>query len=217
MVKHVGRHPSATQAALIGRGLAFSIFPGASVISRTIRVVIASPSASMPVRPHRGRSPAHTVGVILGVHHRGNTRARASRGWPFGPEEFSSPSRDVIVQLECRASKAGATRSLGRPQHQHVATGRSLGNHQRQRIRQLQHLWRARDAADAYLLLQRASCSADPTPPDFTQQIYLIADLAVGGTWPGVTGEDATMKIDYIRAFPSDFSIPAVAHRHLLA
>ena len=105
MVKHVGRHPSATQAALIGRGLAFSIFPGASVISRTIRVVIASPSASMPVRPHRGRSPAHTVGVILGVHHRGNTRARASRGWPFGPEEFSSPSRDVIVQLECRARR----------------------------------------------------------------------------------------------------------------
>jgi hypothetical protein len=86
LVKHVGGHPSATQAALIGRGLAFSTFPGASVISRTIRVVIASPSASMPCSTNiEGEAPAHTVGVILGVDHSGNTRARASRGRPFGP------------------------------------------------------------------------------------------------------------------------------------
>jgi beta-glucanase (GH16 family) len=51
-----------------------------------------------------------------------------------------------------------------------------------------------------------------PTPSDFAQKMYLIANLAVGGTWPGfATGENATMKIDYIRAFSNNSSIPAVA------
>ena len=50
-----------------------------------------------------------------------------------------------------------------------------------------------------------------PTPSDYTQQMYMIVDLAVGGTWPGdATGENATMKVDYLRAFSSDSSIPAV-------
>ncbi len=50
-----------------------------------------------------------------------------------------------------------------------------------------------------------------PTPSDFTQQMYMIANLAVGGTWPGnATGENGTMKIDYIRAFSSDSAVPAV-------
>ena len=50
------------------------------------------------------------------------------------------------------------------------------------------------------------------TPSDYTKQMYLIANLAVGGTWPGnATGENATMKIDYIRAFSNDAGIPAVA------
>jgi beta-glucanase (GH16 family) len=49
-----------------------------------------------------------------------------------------------------------------------------------------------------------------PTPSDHTQKIYLIANLAVGGGWPrNVAGENATMKIDYIRPLSSDFSIPA--------
>jgi beta-glucanase (GH16 family) len=53
-----------------------------------------------------------------------------------------------------------------------------------------------------------------PTPSDHTQKMYLIANLAVGGGWPGnVAGENATMKIDYIRPFSSDFSIPAVARQ----
>jgi hypothetical protein len=44
--------------------------------------------------------------------------------------------------------------------------------------------------------------------------MYLIANLAVGGGWRGnVAGENATMKIDYIRRFSSDFSIPAVARQ----
>jgi beta-glucanase (GH16 family) len=50
------------------------------------------------------------------------------------------------------------------------------------------------------------------TPSDFTQKMYMIANVAVGGTWPGLaTGENATMKIDYIRAFSNNSSIPAVA------
>jgi beta-glucanase (GH16 family) len=51
-----------------------------------------------------------------------------------------------------------------------------------------------------------------PTPSDFTQQMYMIVDLAVGGSWPGnATGENSTMKIDYLRAFSSDAGIPPVA------
>jgi beta-glucanase (GH16 family) len=42
--------------------------------------------------------------------------------------------------------------------------------------------------------------------------MYMIVNLAVGGTWPGnATGENGTMKIDYLRAFSSDSAIPAVA------
>jgi beta-glucanase (GH16 family) len=51
-----------------------------------------------------------------------------------------------------------------------------------------------------------------PTPSDYSQEMYMIVNLAVGGTWPGnATGENGTMKIDYLRAFSSDSAIPAVA------
>jgi beta-glucanase (GH16 family) len=50
------------------------------------------------------------------------------------------------------------------------------------------------------------------TPSDFTQRMYMIANLAVGGSWPGnATGENATMSIDYLRAYSSNIAIPAVA------
>jgi beta-glucanase (GH16 family) len=43
------------------------------------------------------------------------------------------------------------------------------------------------------------------TPPDAKAPFYVIANLAVGGTWPGVpdaaTAFPAVMKIDYIRAY----------------
>ena len=52
-------------------------------------------------------------------------------------------------------------------------------------------------------------------PPNFTQQMYLIANLAVGGagSWPGQpTGiVTAQYKIDYIRAYSLDPAVPAVA------
>lgn len=44
-----------------------------------------------------------------------------------------------------------------------------------------------------------------PTPPDMHQPMYMIANLAVGGSWPGnpdaATRFPATMQIDYIRAW----------------
>jgi beta-glucanase (GH16 family) len=50
-----------------------------------------------------------------------------------------------------------------------------------------------------------------PTPPDMHKPMYLIANLAVGGKWPGSpAGETAQMKIDYIRAFSSDPGAKAV-------
>jgi beta-glucanase (GH16 family) len=51
-----------------------------------------------------------------------------------------------------------------------------------------------------------------PTPSDYTQEMYMIVNLAVGGTWPGdATGENGTMKVDYLRAYSSDTSVPAAA------
>jgi beta-glucanase (GH16 family) len=51
------------------------------------------------------------------------------------------------------------------------------------------------------------------TPDDMHTPMYMIANLAVGGDWvesPG--GETGHMNIDYIRAYSSDPSHPAVAH-----
>ena len=52
----------------------------------------------------------------------------------------------------------------------------------------------------------------EATPADMNVPMYMIATVAVGGSWPGeATGETAQMKIDYIRAFSSNSAIPAVA------
>jgi beta-glucanase (GH16 family) len=44
-----------------------------------------------------------------------------------------------------------------------------------------------------------------PTPPDMTKPMYMLANLAVGGGWPGdpddTTEFPARMSIDYIRAY----------------
>ena len=55
-----------------------------------------------------------------------------------------------------------------------------------------------------------------PTPADLVggSGEYLLGSLLTGGPgdWPGpMSGETGTMKIDYIRAFSSDSSVPAVA------
>lgn len=47
-----------------------------------------------------------------------------------------------------------------------------------------------------------------PTAPDMHRPMYLLANLAVGGTWPGNPGPGsifpATMSIDYIRVYQYD-------------
>jgi len=52
-------------------------------------------------------------------------------------------------------------------------------------------------------------------PPNFTQQMYMIVNLAVGGagSWPGqpTSTTTAQYKIDYIRAYSLDPAVPAVA------
>ncbi len=52
-------------------------------------------------------------------------------------------------------------------------------------------------------------------PPDFTQKMYMIANLAVGGagSWPGqpTSVTTAQYKIDYIRAYSLDPLVPTVA------
>jgi endoglucanase len=50
------------------------------------------------------------------------------------------------------------------------------------------------------------------TPSDMNKPMYMLANLAVGGSWAGsATGETGQMKIDYIRAYSTDASIPTVA------
>jgi beta-glucanase (GH16 family) len=47
-----------------------------------------------------------------------------------------------------------------------------------------------------------------PTAPDMHRPMYLLANLAVGGTWPGNPDHStifpATMYIDYIRVYQYD-------------
>ena len=44
-----------------------------------------------------------------------------------------------------------------------------------------------------------------PTPPDMNKPMYMLANLAVGGSWPGApdagTRFPARLTIDYIRAY----------------
>lgn len=50
-----------------------------------------------------------------------------------------------------------------------------------------------------------AKVSSEPTPPDMHKPMFLIANLAVGGAWPGYpdagTKFPARMEVDYIRAW----------------
>ena len=53
-----------------------------------------------------------------------------------------------------------------------------------------------------------------PTPADFDQPMYLLANLAVGGNWAGApVGETAALKIDYIRAFSRDGGNPVIVQQ----
>ena len=50
------------------------------------------------------------------------------------------------------------------------------------------------------------------TPSDMDKPMYMLANLATGGTWPGAVGsETSQMKIDYIRAYSSTPNARAVA------
>jgi beta-glucanase (GH16 family) len=50
------------------------------------------------------------------------------------------------------------------------------------------------------------------TPAEAHKPMFLLANLAVGGTWPGLaTGETGQMQIDYIRAYSTDPTTHAVA------
>lgn len=50
-----------------------------------------------------------------------------------------------------------------------------------------------------------AKVASEPTPPDMHKPMFLVANLAVGGNWPGYpdagTNFPAKMEIDYIRAW----------------
>jgi len=50
------------------------------------------------------------------------------------------------------------------------------------------------------------------TPSDMNKPMYMLANLAVGGNWPGkAAGESGQLSIDYIRAYSSDASAKTVA------
>jgi beta-glucanase (GH16 family) len=130
-----------------------------------------------------------------------------------------APPGKTLAALEAFGATAadgegGATGSLGRPQHQHVATAgawATINANEYDSYNTYGVLWTLQTLTSYY---NGQAVAQTPTPSDHTQKMYLIANLAVGGGWPGnVAGENATMKIDYIRPFSSDFSIPAVARQ----
>jgi beta-glucanase (GH16 family) len=53
--------------------------------------------------------------------------------------------------------------------------------------------------------VDRTPVAEEPTPADMTKPMYMIANLAIGGSWPGKTDPQtftsARMDIDYIRAW----------------
>jgi beta-glucanase (GH16 family) len=54
------------------------------------------------------------------------------------------------------------------------------------------------------------------TPADAHQPMYMLLDLAVGGTWPGSPNAStdwstAEMKVDYVRAYSTSATVPAAA------
>src|SRR5579885_2463243 len=54
------------------------------------------------------------------------------------------------------------------------------------------------------------------TPSDMNKPMYMLANLAVGGNWPGPEGsETAHMMIDYIRAYSKNPNATAVALQHV--
>lgn len=63
-------------------------------------------------------------------------------------------------------------------------------------------LW-SRQSIDYYI--DGVKTATLPTPADMHQPMYLLANLAIGGSWPGypdaATHFPATMQIDYIRAW----------------
>jgi beta-glucanase (GH16 family) len=63
-------------------------------------------------------------------------------------------------------------------------------------------LWTSKDLT---WFVDRRPAASYPTPADMTKPMYLVASLAVGGTWPGAPDSStcfpATMDIDYIAAW----------------
>jgi beta-glucanase (GH16 family) len=54
------------------------------------------------------------------------------------------------------------------------------------------------------------------TPSDMHKPMFILANLAVGGKWPGSPrGESGDMKIDYIRAYSSDPNAQAVTQQDI--
>jgi len=56
------------------------------------------------------------------------------------------------------------------------------------------------------------------TPSDMNKPMYMLANLAVGGNWPGApAGESGHMDIDYIHAYSNDPHAQAVASPQILS
>jgi beta-glucanase (GH16 family) len=61
------------------------------------------------------------------------------------------------------------------------------------------------DAKQVVWYIDGREAKRDPTPPDLHKPMFLLANLAVGGSWPGMPDErtafPAALEIDAIRAY----------------
>ena len=86
-----------------------------------------------------------------------------------------------------RASWAAPSRSTFRQEAYHPATIRSA-------------CW-SNPRQPAYYL-NRKEVWSTPTPPEFTQPLYILVDLAIGGGWPNdKLTSPQRMEVEYIRVY----------------
>jgi hypothetical protein len=129
-------------------------------------------------------------------------RAELPRGrglWPafwLLPADLSWPPEIDVME------------SIGDPTHVYMTTHSSVGNgvHGEATIAPGFHVFAVSwDRQNVIWYIDGREAAREPTPQDLNKPMFMLANLAVGGGWPGApdqtTSFPARLRIDYIRAY----------------